>query len=233
MANKRGHGKKTPGKLPESEPATNPSSTMGRHQGEVAAVWMAISKLKPWADNPRVNVRAIPVVAASIQRFGFGAPLTVREVDMEVIAGHTRLAAAHSLGMLTVPVRTLDLPAHEAHAMALADNKLGEIAEWEEKLLADILAEAKEQGADIKTGTGFEDDELTRLVAESNQRRIDGGVSPPRQPQGEGGPPVLIYQKVRIMMTDDEAQQLDVALKQYTKDAGSAIGFAGRLVEGL
>lgn len=226
--------KRTHGKGPKKKATPKLAGAIGSARGEAAAIWTAIGKLKPWQANPRLNAKAVPAVAASIMRFGFGAPIIVREADMEVIAGHTRLAAAVLLGMTMVPVRWLDLPAGEAHAMALADNKIGELAEWEEKLLGDILAEQKELGTDLITGTGLEVDEVARLVEESNRRKIDSAPAPGGgDPNQATGAAVLVFRNRRILLTDQEAQRFDDALKQYTKDVGSTFGFAGRMVEGL
>jgi hypothetical protein len=54
---------------------------------EAAAEWVPISALKPWENNPRVNERSVADVAASIKRFGFGAPILARHADGQVIAG--------------------------------------------------------------------------------------------------------------------------------------------------
>ena len=97
-------------------------------QPEAAAVWVPIAELHPWGQNPRLNEPAVAKVADSIKRFGFGAPLLARP-NGELIAGHTRLKAAISLGLDRVPVRFLDLDPADARLMALADNKLAEIAE--------------------------------------------------------------------------------------------------------
>jgi len=103
------------------------------------AEWVKIDDLKPWDDNPRNNQHAIEKVAQSIKRFGFGAPIIARKEDGEVIAGHTRLEAAKLLNLKEIPVRFLDLDPVDAHLLALADNKLGEVAEWDDLKLKDIF----------------------------------------------------------------------------------------------
>ena len=103
------------------------------------AEWVKIDDLKPWTDNPRNNQHAIEKVAFSIERFGFGAPIIARKEDGEIIAGHTRLEAAKHLNLKEVPVRFLDLDPVDAHLLALADNKLGEVAEWDDLKLKDIF----------------------------------------------------------------------------------------------
>ena len=62
-----------------------------------AAAWEPIAGLTPFAGNPRRNERSVPVVADSIRRFGFGAPVVVRASTGDVLAGHTRIAAAKVL----------------------------------------------------------------------------------------------------------------------------------------
>lgn len=106
---------------------------------ESAAVWEDIERLVPWDQNPRHNLAAIESVMGSIKRFGFGAPIVARQEDRMVIAGHTRLEAAKRLGLDRVPVRYLDLDPADAKMLALADNKIGEIAEWDEAALERII----------------------------------------------------------------------------------------------
>jgi len=128
---------------------------------EIAAEFVPLAQLKPWEHNPRQNRKAIEQVAQSIKRFGFASPIIARKANGEIIAGHTRYEAAKKLGLKTVPVRFLDLDPTDAHLLALADNKLGEIAEWDEAILAGVLKEMKSQLPD----TGFTESEYEALVA--------------------------------------------------------------------
>lgn len=133
---------------------------------EVAAVWVSIADLKPWADNPRDNESAVAGVADSIKRFGFASPIIARKADGEVIAGHTRLKAAIKLGLTQVPVRYMDLDPADAHLLALADNKVAEVAEWDAEGLAEVLRELAEGGADLE-GLGWSDEELAGLLGDT------------------------------------------------------------------
>lgn len=130
---------------------------------EVAAVMVPVAALKAWAGNPRKNDPAVDEVAASIKRFGFGSPIIARQENGEVIAGHTRLKAAIRLKLASVPVRYLDLSAEEAHAYALADNKLNEIATWDQVPLADAFRELEKAQVDL-SGLGFESSEIRALL---------------------------------------------------------------------
>lgn len=86
-------------------------------------------------------------MAKSIREFGFGAPIVARAENLRVIAGHTRLKAALKLGLELVPVRLLDISEADADRLALADNKLGELAEWDQRILDALV---RETGVDLK-----------------------------------------------------------------------------------
>lgn len=131
---------------------------------ESAAQWIAIDKLTPWADNPRINEHAVDEVARSIQRFGFASPIIARTENKEVIAGHTRLQAAIKWGLDRVPVRFMDLDPADARMLALADNKVAELADWDDTALTAILRELDADGLDLD-GLGWTADELTDLLA--------------------------------------------------------------------
>lgn len=136
----------------------------GREQKLPAAEWVALSALKTWKRNPRKNKEAISAVARSIESFGFGAPIVARREDNRIIAGHTRYEAAKRLAMETVPVRFLDVTEEQANALALADNKLGEIAEWDDDQLKMILAELRSHDAELPAIAGWSDEELAKLL---------------------------------------------------------------------
>jgi len=136
-------------------------------KSEAAAVYVDPSTLTPWNQNPRNNEAAIDEVAKSIQRFGFASPIVARTADGRVIAGHTRLAAALRLGLEDVPVRFLDIDEQLASALALADNKIGEIATWDDETLGQVLAELEQDGTDLG-GLGWDEDELDRILEAAN-----------------------------------------------------------------
>ena len=95
-----------------------------------------VSELIPYINNPRNNDDAIDAVASSIKNFGFKVPIVV-DSNNEIINGHTRLKAAKKLGLETVPVIVADdLTPEQIKAFRLADNKVGEIATWDENALA-------------------------------------------------------------------------------------------------
>ena len=95
-----------------------------------------LSWLKPYANNPRDNTSAVEPVAKSIKEFGFKVPI-VATSDGKIINGHTRFKASKLLGLERVPVIIADdLTDEQIKAFRLADNKTGELAEWDDELLA-------------------------------------------------------------------------------------------------
>jgi len=130
---------------------------------EKVGEWVHLDQLVEWDQNPRFNDQAIDQIADSIKKFGFSSPIIARKADNKIIAGHTRFKAAQSLGMQFVPVRFMDLSETEAKALALADNRLGEIASWDDGLLGDVLSELKKEGVDMDI-LGFSQQEVDQLL---------------------------------------------------------------------
>ncbi len=125
---------------------------------------VAIERVKPYARNPRLNDgAAVAKVAGSLREFGWQQPIVV-DADFVVIAGHTRLKAAQSLGMEQVPVHVAKtLTPAQVQAYRIADNRVGEEAEWDRALLNLELGEIKEAGGDL-ISLGFDDNELASLL---------------------------------------------------------------------
>lgn len=103
-------------------------------------VYKSIDDLIPYDKNPRINDKAVSAVAKSIEEFGFKNPIVI-DADNVIINGHTRLKASIRLGMKQVPcIIADDLDEEQVKAFRLADNKVSEIAEWDEDLLAEEIA---------------------------------------------------------------------------------------------
>jgi ParB-like chromosome segregation protein Spo0J len=66
-------------------------------------ILVAIDKIKPYENNPRINNKAVIPVMNSIKEYVFNNPITV-DKDYVIITGHTRYKAAKKLGLEQVPV---------------------------------------------------------------------------------------------------------------------------------
>lgn len=95
----------------------------------------SVKELIPYVNNARKNDNAVDAVASSIKNYGFKQPIVI-DRQGEIIAGHTRLKAAKKLGMDQVPVIVADdLTPAQVKAYRIADNRVGELAEWDMELL--------------------------------------------------------------------------------------------------
>jgi ParB-like chromosome segregation protein Spo0J len=188
---------------------------MAKKKPEAAAVWCPVEDLTPWADNPRLNDEAVGKVRDSIKRFGFASPIVARREDGMVIAGHTRLRAAIELGLDTVPVRWMDLDPADARLLALADNKLGEVAEWDDPALARLLQEMAASGQDLDL-IGYDDDDLSALLASMEQPGDDEwGDAFDGLPDEDRAP----FRQMTFTVHDDQHAEIERALKA-AKDLG-------------
>lgn len=127
---------------------------------------MALSDLRPHDRNPRTHSKKqVEQIAESIRRFGFTNPVLV-DRDGQVIAGHGRIEAAKLLGMATVPVLRLEhMTEAEKRAYIIADNRLAELAGWDNDLLALELAAVAELDSDFDLAiTGFDVAEIEALL---------------------------------------------------------------------
>lgn len=125
--------------------------------------WINIDKVHLWEENPRINEHVIEQLALSISEFGFLNPLIVQKSSGKIIAGNTRYKAAKKLGLLKVPVIYTDLDDNKANAFAIADNKLGELALWDDDLLKELLHDLNDSEYNLDI-LGFNEYELESLL---------------------------------------------------------------------
>lgn len=118
-----------------------------------------LDEIRPYEKNPRRNDDAVDYVANSIREFGWKVPIVI-DKDGVIIAGHTRYKAAQQLCLDRVPCLVAeDLSPEQVKAYRLADNKTGEIAEWDFGTLEEELAELVDSLTDIDMADfGFTDE---------------------------------------------------------------------------
>ena len=181
---------------------------------------VAIGAVVPYARNPRRNDAAISKVAASLQEFGWRQPIVV-DAEMVVVAGHTRLEAARSLGMGEVPIHVATgLTPEQIKAYRLADNRVGQEAEWDHELLRLELGELESMDFALDL-TGFDSDELLELMAdpfEEGQTDPDEVPDLPEEPVTKPGDLWLLGQH-RLLCGDSTNQtDLDILLNGQKAD---------------
>jgi DNA modification methylase len=146
---------------------------------------MPHDKLLAWEGNP--NLGDIDAVAASIERFGFIAPICIWTSRGRMVAGHTRLLAFRMLleadatfiprgapGLGLVPVRWHEFRDEaDAEAYALADNRLSELAKTDDRKLAAALERIRRADKTLPKIAGF--DETKLAVVRARAERVPQG----------------------------------------------------------
>jgi hypothetical protein len=109
--------------------------------------------------------KQIGQIAESIRTFGFKVPVLV-DSNNRLICGHGRVAACKQLGMEQVPaIRASDLDEAKIRAFMIADNRLTEISEWDDALLAENFQFLTELDIDFGLEvTGFDYGDIEKLL---------------------------------------------------------------------
>ena len=145
-------------------------------------VYKGIGEIRPYENNPRKNDGAVDAVAASIREFGWKVPVVI-DKDGVIVAGHTRYKAAQKLGIDRIPcIVADDLTEEQVRAYRLADNKVGELAEWDFDALGEELGQLDFSGIDMME-FGFGDIEIDEDV----EIVEDETPEPPEEPRTKLG----------------------------------------------
>ena len=122
--------------------------------------------------NPRkINANEMQKLMDSLKEFGFLDPVIVNK-NMTVIGGHQRIKAWTKLGNDTVPCVFVDIDPVKEKTLNIALNKIsGECDNYKlNKLLTEI------NSSEVNVGlTGFDDDELKKLIGEAKDLEIITG----------------------------------------------------------
>lgn len=151
--------------VPSGGAAGDPQLAEALKRFEAVIEYRAVAEIKANPRNARRHSKKqVQQIAASIAEFGFLVPVLVDEDD-GILAGHGRVAAATLLGVRQVPtVRVAHLTAARKRAFVLADNRLAELAEWDEEILRIELMELSGLELDFEFEvTGFDTVDLDRL----------------------------------------------------------------------
>jgi ParB-like chromosome segregation protein Spo0J len=123
--------------------------------------------------HPERNLEAIK---ASLRRFGQQTPIVVDQHGI-VRKGNGTLAAAVALGWTEIQIVRTSLTGSEATAYAIADNRTGELAEWDLPALSEQLDALIADGI-LLDDVGFLESELFEVpdfepVGVDEQGRLD------------------------------------------------------------
>jgi DNA modification methylase len=116
--------------------------------------------------------KQIELLAKIIKNQGWRAPITVSNRSGFVVRGHGRLMAAQLLGVEQVPIDRQDYATEaEEWADLVADNRIAELAQIDEGLLANLLSELNVVDFDVNL-TGFSDKQIDNLLADFNMAEV-------------------------------------------------------------
>jgi DNA modification methylase len=160
--------------------------------GEAAAEWTPLETLLEWPANPKDHSgEHVEQLRASIDRFGWLTPLVANRSTKTLIAGHGRRLAAIARGDELVPVRFVDLSEEDAELAALADNRLNELAGYDDSKLGAVLRKHVDRDREGLRLAGYFDDSLRDALRRADLRN----APPPGEDQGPA--PESLHEKLR------------------------------------
>jgi len=172
-------------RAPRKPPAQS-SAKSGQLPSPLAVESWPLDRFVPYLGNARrLSDRAVAVLASSLKEFGWQQPIVVDKKDV-IIAGHTRLLAAQSLGLTHAPAHVAkNLTAAQCDAYRIMDNRSSEETDWINELLWPQLLKLEKAGIDLAL-TGFTQEELNALLKAASlaagQCDEDEAPEPPANP---------------------------------------------------
>jgi len=153
------------------------------------------------------NERNMAAITDSLRRFGQQKVIVV-DADGVVLAGNGTLAGAKALGWTQIVVHRSPLRGAEAKAFAIADNRSGELSEWDTEELERQIRELDEEQFPVDL-LQIDDRELAAL-ADGDAVAAHGFAPKPQKPE-KPAPEETIKSVFKVVITcRDEAQQRDV-----------------------
>jgi hypothetical protein len=125
----------------------------------LAQLSVPIETLSAYPRNPRRG--RVDVIKRSLLRHGQYRPIVVNKPTREVLAGNHTLVAARELGWHEIAATFVDVDADTAARIVAIDNRANDLASNDDAELAQLL-----QSLPDLDGTGYDDDDLTDLLAQ-------------------------------------------------------------------
>lgn len=150
----------------ETKAARVAAKTQQLHE---ASVLVPVGELKAHPSNP--NIGNVDEIAASLSRFGQYRPIVCNRRNGFIVAGHHTWLGARQLGWDEVSVVWIDVDEPTHLAIMVADNRLSDLRQTDERLLDQILQQIKSF-----EGTGYTaldvEDLHTRMTEQLASARI-------------------------------------------------------------
>ncbi len=130
-----------------------------------------IDSLRPDPNNARMHPdENLDAIAKSLEKFGQQKPIVVSDKGV-VIAGNGQLEAAKRLHWRRIAAVTTDLKGIDAAAFAIADNRTGELSQWDMTKLSEGLKSLVDKfGANEIGFAGYTPEELEQFFVANSPR---------------------------------------------------------------
>lgn len=137
-----------------------------------------IESLTPDPRNARTHdADNLTAIAESLRQFGQQKPIVV-DLRGVVLAGNGTLAAARSLGWTEVDVVETDLEGPAATAYGIADNRTGELSQWDYQALALAI---EQMPAGLALATGFSSGSMESITTLAKKIEEQSAAKPPKK----------------------------------------------------
>lgn len=153
-----------PAALAERYPDATPVNTV---RDEIAHLAVPHTSMRPHPDNPRIGDP--DEIAESLWLWGQYKPIVVQDSTGFIVAGNHTWQAAGLLGWDRIAAVRLALDDDTARRLLLADNRYGDIAGYDDAVLAGLLQEMGDLA-----GTGYDTHDLDALLARMSSDLPDG-----------------------------------------------------------
>ncbi|WP_245645385.1 ParB/RepB/Spo0J family partition protein [Pseudonocardia acaciae] len=144
---------------------------------DLAVERVAVARLRTYHRNPRQGW--LPALLDSLRVNGQYKPIVVNRGThtgrrYEVLAGNHTLIAARDLAWDDIAVCWVDVDDDQAARIVVADNRVGDLGNYDNRLLAELLGDLPDL-----TGTGYDESTLEELVAALGDEDGDGSGEQP------------------------------------------------------
>lgn len=183
-----------------------------------------IDTYQPHPENP--NEGDVGAMTLSLQQFGQYRAAVVQQSTGYVVAGNTMLAAARALGWGSLAFLVRDMDDTYAKALALTDNRQGQLARLDPERVLDWLQQVASAMPDMIPSTGYDLDWMDDTLAELGRVPVlpPTDVNAPTSPDRTEGvdrvarQPAVRYRDVVLMVPEREWEWFSAAVAELAKD---------------
>jgi DNA modification methylase len=169
---------------------------------------LALDTLTTLPGNPRRG--DVSAIRESLEQSGQYRALVVRAGSLEVLAGNHTLMAMRELGWERALCHLVDVDDEQARRIVLADNRTNDLAGYDERLLADLLAQMDGDLAGTGWDQGAVDELLAGLDGDDDAGADTEPSEPPADPRTKPGDLWLLGDEHRVLCGDATKRE-DVA----------------------